>query len=408
VTGPRRGLRSTTVKLDEAPDLLSLVPPGGGVVAWLTESMGLVASGPFVRLDPGTGPGRFERGSEQFKLLLEGAEIRDDVDLPGTGPVLFGSWTFDPVTPGSHLLVPSTIHGYHEGVSWLTTVYLPPGAGAPAPTTASPQGNGSSEQEWIRSVESALEAITTGQVQKVVLARQVKVAGKVPHDQHAITGRLREAYPGCFTFCFDNLVGASPELLIRRLGEVVDSIPLAGSAPRGKTEDEDLKLGQKLRESAKNLSEHWLTVTSVMDRLAPFCSELISEAEPSLLLLANLQHLSTKVQGRLAGPADALQLTGALHPTAAVCGVPQQGALELIRSLETFERGRYAGPIGWMDRHGDGEWALALRCASIEGSEARVFAGAGIVAGSDPADELEETRLKLQAMLAGLEQTLQE
>lgn len=402
-----RHVRSTTVRLEETPDLLSLVPEGGGV-AWLTESIGLVASGPFVRLDPGTGPGRFERGSEQFKQLLEGAEISDEVDLPGTGPVLFGSWTFDPETPGSELLVPSTIHGYNEGVSWLTKIDLPEEElSASAPDCPAPR-NDSSEREWIKSVESALEAISSGRLKKVVLARQVTVAGQIPHDQHAITGRLREAYPGCFTFCFDNLVGASPELLIRRLGDVVDSIPLAGSAPRGKTEDEDLELGQKLRESAKNLSEHSLTVTSVMDRLAPFCSELVSEPEPSLLLLANLQHLSTKVQGRLTGPTDSMELAGALHPTAAVCGVPQERAMELIRSLETFERGRYAGPIGWMDRHGDGEWALALRCASIEGNEARVFAGAGIVADSDPADELEETRLKLQAMLAGLERTLEE
>jgi menaquinone-specific isochorismate synthase len=399
-------LRSTTVKLEEAVDLLSLVPRSSGV-AWLTESMGLVASGPFVRLYPGTGPGRFERGSEQFRKLLEGAEIRDDVDLPGTGPVLFGSWTFDPNAPGSDLLVPTTIHGYNEGVSWRTDIELGPVSSSPAPGFDA-EGDDSSEQEWIESVERALAAISSGGLEKVVLARQVRVANKEPHDQNAITRRLREAYPGCFTFCFENLVGASPELLVRRLDDVVDSIPLAGSAPRGKTEEEDEQLGQKLRESSKNLSEHALTVTSVMERLAPFCSELVSEPEPSLLLLANLQHLSTKVQGRLAGPTDSLLLAGALHPTAAVCGVPQQEALAIIRSSETFERGRYAGPIGWMDRHGDGEWALALRCASIEGNEARVFAGAGIVAGSDPAEELEETRLKLQAMLAGLGRTLKE
>lgn len=393
-------MRSTTVKLDEPPDLLRLAGAEGSIT-WLTEATSLVAAGPYLRLEPGSGQDRFRTGSEAFHRLLQDAAVADEVDLPGTGPVLFASFTFDPQDPGSVLLVPSTVYGSSEGVSWRTQVAFEKGEAAPAPLTAA--GRDCPEPEWIAAVEEARAAIAAGAMEKVVLARQVTVSSDSPYDQGALIGRLRRTFPGCFTFGFENLVGASPELLIRRLGDVVDSIPLAGSARRGATEEDDVEIGQALWSSAKNRREHALTVTSVLERLTPYCAELVAEPEPSLLLLANLQHLSTKVQGRLSGPADALELAGALHPTAAVCGVPAGPALAFIRGAETFPRGRYAGPIGWMDRHGDGEWALALRCALVEGSDARVYAGAGIVAESNPAEELEETRLKLRAMLEVLE-----
>ncbi|MEX2553884.1 MAG: isochorismate synthase [Actinomycetota bacterium] len=390
-------LSSTTVKLDEAPDLGALLPSEGGVI-WLAEATSLVASGPCLRIEVGAGAGRFERAAELFRQLLEGAEIRDEVDLPGTGPVLFGSWTFDPDAEGSVVLIPSLVFGSSEGLSWRTEVEFD-AALAPAHLPLGGRADDTSVEEWMDGVECALDEISQSAFEKVVLARQVTVSGAAPYDQPALTRLLRETYPGCFTFGFQDLVGASPELLIRRVGDVVDSIPLAGSAPRGRTDEQDAAIGRNLFESAKNRTEHALTVSSVTERLQPYCYELVAEPEPSLMLLANLQHLSTKVQGRLKRNASAIELAGALHPTAAVCGVPQEAALHFIRNAETFERGRYAGPIGWMDRHGDGEWALALRCALIEGRTARVFAGAGIVGDSVPAEELEETRLKLQAML---------
>jgi menaquinone-specific isochorismate synthase len=396
------GLTASTVKLEEAPDPISLLPPSSGL-AWLTEAVSLVAEGPALRIDPGTGPDRFRRGAEAVRALLEGAHISDEVDLPGSGPVVFGSWTFDEESPGSWLALPSTIYGRGDGIAWKTTVDFGDGP-PPGPPAAEPQRTGRSLDGpgWMQAVSAALDAIGAGRLEKVVLARKVDVSAAEPFDQRTLARRLAAEYPGCFTFCFDDLIGASPELLVRRVGDLVDSVPLAGSARRGATEQEDTDLGRELKESRKNLSEHALAVKTVMEKLEPWCSELFKEPEPSLLLLANLQHLSTKVQGRLNGSPNALVLAGALHPTAAVCGVPQREAMNTIRELERFDRGRYAGPVGWMDHHGDGEWALALRCALVKGNKAEIFAGAGIVAGSDPASELEETSLKLRAILSAL------
>jgi menaquinone-specific isochorismate synthase len=390
-------LRSTTVKLDGSPDPRSLVPASGGL-AWLSEALSLIGEGPAVVIDPGTGPDRFRRGAEAVAALLEGTEISDEVDLPGSGPVVFGSWTFDEDSAGSRLIVPSTVHGFSEGLAWKTTVTF----GDPAseePFEEVRTDGGLSPQGFISAVAEAVAAINAGRVDKVVLARKSEVEAAEDIHEGELAGRLFDAYPGCFIFCFEHLVGASPELLVRRLDDVVDSVPLAGSTRRGSSPSEDAELGRRLQESHKNLAEHALAVETVVNKLAPWCSELVREPEPSLLLLANLQHLSTKVQGRLVGSPTALELAGALHPTAAVCGVPETEALTMIRELERFDRGRYSGPVGWMDHHGDGEWAIALRCARIAGNRAELYAGAGIVAESDPVDELEETTLKMLAVL---------
>jgi menaquinone-specific isochorismate synthase len=390
-------IRSSTVKLEDAPDPHDLIPAAGGL-AWLSEAMCLIGEGPSVVIDPGTGPDRFRRGAEAVAALMDGAEISDEVDLPGTGPVVFGSWTFDEEAPGSRLILPSTVYGFGEGLAWKTTVNF--GSEPPAtPAETHRERPGLDPQGWLRAVEQAVGEIVAGKLDKVVLARKTVVEAAEDIHQGDLARRLSDAYPGCFTFCFEDLVGASPELLVRRLEDVVDSVPLAGSTRRGATPAEDLELGRELQHSHKNLGEHALAVETVVSKLAPFCSELVREPEPSLLLLANLQHLSTKVQGRLVGSPNALILAGALHPTAAVCGVPQQAALEMIREVEHFDRGRYSGPVGWMDSHGDGEWAIALRCALITGNRAELYAGAGIVAESDPVDELEETTLKLLAVL---------
>lgn len=395
-----RGLTSTTVKLEDPPDPFSLIPPSGGL-AWLTEALTLVGEGPCLHVDPGTGPDRFRRGVEAVEALLADAEIADEVDVPGSGPVVFGSWTFDEGTPGSRLVIPSTVYGYGDGVAWRTTVSFEESLGDP-PADDPPAEPGLDAEGWKQAVAQAVAEIGRGTVQKVVLARKVGVDSPEPFDQNLLVRRLAQTFPGCFTFCFDDLVGASPELLVRRIGDLVDSVPLAGSTRRGATDAEDQRLGQELKESEKNLEEHALAVATVMEKLEPWCQQLLKEPEPSLLLLANLQHLSTKVQGRLNGRPSSLLLAGTLHPTAAVCGVPQGEAMKLIRKLERFDRGRYAGPVGWMDQHGDGEWAIALRCALLSGHRAEVYAGAGVVAGSDPESELEETRLKLGAMLSAL------
>jgi menaquinone-specific isochorismate synthase len=197
------------------------------------------------------------------------------------------------------------------------------------------------------------------------------------------------------------MVGATPELLARLQGDDVTSLVLAGSAPRGATPTEDQLRGEALLVSAKDRWEHELAVDSVRAVLQERCDRLEMEG-PGVLRLANVQHLATRLQGRLVGAKGIGDLIAALHPTAAVCGTPRQAALDRIRSLEQMDRGRYSGPVGWLDADGNGEFGIALRCAEVNGSRARLFAGAGVVAESLPEAELEETRLKLLAMQSAL------
>jgi menaquinone-specific isochorismate synthase len=256
------------------------------------------------------------------------------------------------------------------------------------------------------AVASARQSIREGRLLKVVLARDVPVEQEAPFDPRAVARRLADRYPECWTFVCGGLVGASPELLVRREGSNVHSLTLAGSARRGEDAAADQEAGQALLASRKDRWEHELAVRFVRETLARCCSELWVDPEPTLLRLANVQHLATSSYGLLDEPLSALELAGRLHPGAAICGTPTAEALELIRQLEGMDRGRYAAPVGWMDADGDGEWAIALRCAEVSGGtpgRARLFAGAGIVAESDPESELEETRLKLRPMLSALE-----
>ncbi|MGH2688649.1 MAG: isochorismate synthase, partial [Actinomycetota bacterium] len=241
-----------------------------------------------------------------------------------------------------------------------------------------------------------------GELLKVVLARDVLVERPEPLGHRAVARRLAERYPQCWTFVAGGMVGASPELLVRREGPTLQSLTLAGSAPRGADAGEDHTLGAALLRSHKDRWEHELAVRFVRETLSRCCSELWVDPEPFLLRLANVQHLATNIHGLLAEPLPAVELAGRLHPGAAICGTPTRAALEVIDRLEGMDRGHYAAPVGWMDAEGDGEWAIALRCAEVSGTRARLFAGAGIVAESDPASELEETRLKLHPVLSAL------
>jgi len=241
----------------------------------------------------------------------------------------------------------------------------------------------------------------------VVLARDLYATAPEPFDTRLVLRRLAARYPDCYTFSCDGLTGATPELLIRRDGRQITSLVLAGTAPRGGTTEQDLAFGAGLLASAKNQSEHVYAVDSVRDVLAPLCEQLDIEPGPSLLRLANVQHLATAVRGVLtpAAAADrsALALAAAQHPTAAVGGTPTGVAMDLIRELEGMDRGRYAGPVGWVDGRGNGVWGIALRCALLSGPSARLFAGCGIVADSDPAAELAEAQSKFRVMQDALE-----
>lgn len=257
--------------------------------------------------------------------------------------------------------------------------------------------------EWIESVQESIDAIQHGAMSKVVLSRSVIVRADVPAAPFDLTARLRSAYPGCFTFGWQEadatFVGATPELLVERRGRTVRSQPLAGSAPRGEGEDEDRAIGEALMASAKDRFEHEVVVDDIVDRLQSITGRVVAPATPTLLKMANVQHLATEVRGELAAHRSVIEVAGALHPTPAVAGLPLTEALAVIKKAERIDRGWYSGGIGWTDGRGDGQIAVALRCALIRHDTSHLFAGAGIVAGSQPVREIEETRLKFRPLL---------
>ncbi len=399
--------RVTTRPVDGPIPLLDHPP----AVAWMTDDRAMVGFGEAARIEAGRGRDRFERAAAAWDELVAGLEVDDAVGATGTGPVAFGSFTFDPRSGGSSLILPAVVLGRSGSSWWITRVddarcepCLHPAGSAPR-NLDRPRYAGSSMPDvfWIEAVATAISRIEAGELEKVVLARDLAVWSKTPFDSRLLLRRLHERFPGCFTFLVDGLVGASPELLIRRRGVEIESVALAGSAPRADDPDIDEALGKSLLASDKDRREHEAAAASVGRVLGEICSVLERESEPHLLELANVRHLATRFTGRLTHWLSSLRIAGRLHPTAAVGGTPTTAALDLIRTLEGMDRGRYAGPVGWVDAHGDGEWAIALRCAELSGARARLFAGAGIVAGSLPESELEETRLKLRAMMGVLE-----
>ena len=378
--------------------------------AWMHGEFSLQGFGEAWRFDPGRGPDRFRRACDAWTGWLEEAEVDDRVSEVGTGPVGFASFTFDPRSGGSVVAVPQIVVGRKGANGWITTV-----GGADlgkfragrhirgSPDRPRYLGPTTPDWQWMDSVAAAVDLIGAGHLQKVVLARDVEVWSKSPFDVGLLLERLRRASTGCFTFLVEGLVGSSPELLLRQRGNDVESVALAGTAPRHADSAQDEKLARRLLDSAKNLLEHELTVGSVETGLAQVCSQLSRNAEPTLRELADLRHLATSFSGVLAEPVSCFEVLEHLHPTAAVGGIPGGAALQAIRQLEGMDRGRYAGPVGWFDQDGGGEWAIALRCAELRDTGARLFAGAGIVTGSLPEEELAETRLKLRAMTSALD-----
>ncbi len=257
--------------------------------------------------------------------------------------------------------------------------------------------------EWTHAVADAIAAIEEDAIRKVVLARSVIVRSDTAPDGLNVLSHLERSYRQCFGFGWRvngaTFVGASPELLVRSSGGVVTSNPLAGTAPRGEGEAEDRLLAEALMRSEKDRIEHRYVVDDVADRLGPYSNDLAVPAEPSLKRMASVQHLSTRITGTTRTGVHVLDLVDALHPTPAVGGTPRDPALAFIAKAEPFDRGWYTGGVGWIDGAGDGEFAIGLRCGLLEGTNAHVFAGAGIVADSDPDAELLETRLKFRPML---------
>jgi menaquinone-specific isochorismate synthase len=391
----------TTRPIVDPENLLSRLPLHDPVV-WVRNGEGLIGWGVAARLEV-RGPERFSRTQRWWSNLCASFDVDDTVSAPGTGPVAFGSFSFDDETSTSIVILPRVIVGRRSGQAWMTTVGDDPGALKalpPASVPASPDGvewvvGSRSAEDWAASVAEAVRRIGAGELDKVVLARDIvgEVSGEL--DPRHILMRLAEDYPSTWTFCVDNLIGATPELLVRRTGDLVTSRVLAGTVRRRSGHDDE-GLAQALLSSDKDTMEHEYAVRSVAKALAAHCTDLDVPERPRVLPLANVKHLATDVTGRLADSSTVLALAASLHPTAAVCGTPTERAFTLIRDLEGMDRGRYAGPVGWFDRHGDGEFGIALRCAEIDVEERRIraFAGCGIVAGSDPEDELAESRAK--------------
>jgi menaquinone-specific isochorismate synthase len=273
----------------------------------------------------------------------------------------------------------------------------------PAPAGRSEVISAMPPEHYEAAVARAVELIARGELEKIVLAREVHVHSARPHDPAAVLGVLREAFPSCFVLAVGRgdatLLAASPELLVRREGQRVSTLALAGSTRRSADPAVDRHLGEQLLRDASHREEHAIVVRRIERTLRPHALWIAAAPEPALARIANIQHLATPIRAQLVGPMEALELAALMHPTPAVGGEPLSAAVPLIPALEGLDRGWYAGPVGWTDTTGDGEFCVALRCALLRGRLARCFAGNGIVRGSDPAAELAETEIKLAALL---------
>lgn len=409
-----------TREVDPVEDLLAYADPDRPL-AWLRRGDGIVAIGTetaatlrFSAREPGGT--RTDRIARAWRELADSAEVDDPLGLPGTGLVGFGAQVFDEASAtDSVLIVPRAIIGRHQGRFWMTDIG-PEGAAKDAdappreygPHWAGTLGPGAlSPEDYQSAVQQALAAIGRADLSKVVLARDLQGTVPAGSDLRRLVRALAAGYPDTWAFAVDGLIGASPETLVTVKGGTVTARVLAGTIGRGADPDADTAASAALVTSSKDLDEHQYAVQSVLTALRPHTRALAASEQPFLLKLPNLFHLATDVEAQLADAATALDLVGAVHPTAAVAGTPTDAALRLIRELEPFDRGRYAGPVGWVDASGNGEWAIALRCAQFAASGAETiavtaYAGAGIVAGSDPETELLETRVKFRPLVDAL------
>lgn len=412
-------LVAETREVDPVEDLLPFTS-AAWPLAWQRRGDGMVGAGGEAARIEVSGSGRLERIAAEWRALSTAAEIDDPVGVPGTGLVGFGAFAFDDDSDlPSTLTVPGIVLGHRGGRAWITRIRR---ADQPVPADPDPVPFG---PHWSATlgpgrmdpaahgdaVRAALAAIAAGELQKVVVARDI--AGTVPADAdlRRLVRALANGYPDTWTYAVDGIIGASPETLVTVHGGEVTARVLAGTRPRGADADEDTAIIADLAVNPKDVDEHEYAVRSVVDALRPHTSALAAAEQPFTLKLPNLWHLATDVEGTLSNGSSALDMVRALHPTAAVAGTPRDAAMAAIRRIEPFDRGRYAGPVGWIDGAGDGEWAIALRCAQFgsvpadAGAATRpvtAHAGGGIVAGSVPEAELLETRVKFRPIVDSL------
>ena len=416
-----RGLVVETVSLPQAPDLFgldSLTPP----LLWWRHGSGMVGLDQIECLSF-TGPSRIIEANAAWNAITRSAEVHNTLSVAGTGLVAWGTFTFSAGSAAaSRLVIPRVIVGVRGDASWLTRIRFADEPEAEltidvatqlvasytrrSPVTTNTPVSFSpgqlSTEAYRQAVLSAVSRIDAGAVEKVVLARDL--VGTVPSTFTVAPSvqKLSESYPDCWTFSVDGLFGSSPETLVSVHGHKVSARVLAGTTQRGSDTARDLAQAAELASSTKDLDEHGFATRSVVDALRPFTQQLTASDEPFTLKLPNLWHLATDISATLVPGASSLDLVAALHPTAAVAGTPTGAAVEVISELEPFDRGRYAGPVGWISADGDGEWAIALRCAQIEGDTVTAYAGGGILADSIPEMELAETEMKFRPIVEAL------
>lgn len=449
-----RTLRTLTVPLDgeSTPGGLPSYLVRDDVLCWMRREAGLVGFGEVARFTA-AGPERFLEADIWWRHLVIEADIIDHVECPGTGPVAFGSFAFSKVSRHeSRLIVPEIVVGVRDGRAWLTHIKTDdgelteqgalaalrgwlekpaadaggdtpldessfgdtagePGSGVVPSKAATLQTGSLSEEDWMAAVAAGVAEIRTGKLEKLVLARDVLATVPEGVNAAAVLRQLALRYRECWTYGVDGLVGATPEMLIQVEGRTAQARVLAGTLDRRDAVGEaglPLDYAERvLAGSEKQRHEHEIAIQSLTTQLAPFSEAMNAHSEPFILELPNVWHLASDVKAELTEVEGhvptCLALINALHPTAAVCGTPTTVAGALIRKLEHMDRGPYAGPVGWLDAAGNGEWGIALRGAVIESpTTVRLYAGCGIVEGSHPEAELAETWAKFRPMLESL------
>lgn len=380
---------------------------------WLRKGEGFAGFGTALRWEFG-GANRMTEAAAAWRQLAARATVSDEVGLPGTGLVAFGAFAFSDTSPvRSVLIVPEVVIGRRGGRGWMTRISsaaAPPASAPPAsaplahvpaaPTAIRFEPGELTPDAYLAAVRLAVERIRGEKFEKVVLARDL--VGRLPEDRGigSALEALAAGYPDCWTFAIDGFFGSSPETLVKVQDGTVSARVLAGSGARGTDAGLDVEASVALATSAKDQDEHEYAVQSVLAALRPHSPGVTASDVPFTLRLPNLWHLASDVEGALADDSGSLDLVAALHPTAAVAGTPTPDAVAAIEDLEPFDRGRYAGPVGWIGADGDGEWAIALRCAQVEPDGViRAFAGAGIVSDSIPEHELAETTMKFRPIV---------
>ncbi len=390
-------MRAVTAPAGERPIDLDDVARGDGFL-FVRDGVGLAGRGVAARAPV-----------DEIPELLAAID-HDGPSEPGLGPVAIGWLPFEPGQPGEMVVPSVVVRVTADRRTWVTVIDDADEELTPVrPPTPSASGytieSVTPISTYLAAVEAVRGAVRDGRLTKAVIAREIAITADRPIDRHGVLQRLRGAFGSSYRFAVDGLIGASPELLVEVDGRVVRSHPLAGTAPRTGDADLDAEIAEQLVASTKNQVEHRVVIDVVHDTLLAWCSFLDWEPEPSVVTVANVQHLGTAIEGRLsAPPPNVLSLVRALLPTPALGGHPRDEALRTIAEVERVQRDRYGGAIGWVDAAGNGTWAVTIRCAqlSTDRRRARLHAGGGVVADSDPLAELAETQAKFQAMLSAL------